>query len=120
MSEFAIYHNQRCTKSRQTLQLLRDHGLEPEVIEYLKNPPSQIELRRIVKALGVPAQDLIRRGEKLFAEVGDHRRQYADAAAIKLLCAHPRLIERPIVIRGESAVIGRPPENVLKLINEKI
>lgn len=115
MSKFTIYHNPRCTKSRQTLQLLREHGVEPEIVEYLKDPPSRTQLRQIVRALGIPARDLIRRKEKLFAEVGDADTRYSDTAAVNLLADHPRLIERPIVVRGDKAAIGRPPENVLEL-----
>lgn len=118
MSEYTIYHNPRCTKSRQTLQLLKDQGVEPDVVEYLKTPPSRAQLRKIVKALGIPARDLIRRKEKLFAEVGDSEADYSAAAALNLLADHPRLIERPIVVRGDRAVIGRPPENILELTGD--
>ena len=117
MPEYTIYHNFRCTKSRQTLQLLRDNSIEPEIVEYLKEPPTRTKLCQIVQALGIPARELIRRKEKLFAEIGDADIRYSDNAAINLLAEHPRLIERPIVVRGSAAVIGRPPENVLKLID---
>ena len=117
MSEVTIYHNPRCTKSRQTLQLLRDQGFEPEVVEYLEESPSRTELRQIVRALGIPARELIRRKGKLFAEVGDPNLRYSDSAAVNLLAEHPRLIERPIVVCDGRAVIGRPPENVLDLLN---
>jgi len=120
MSEYTIYHNPRCSKSRETLKLLRDHGVEPEIIEYLVDPPSKIRLRGIIQALGIPARELIRRGEKLFAEVGERSTEYSDAAAIELLTAHAQLIERPIVVRGGRAVIGRPPENVLELIVDEV
>ncbi|MCH2203628.1 MAG: arsenate reductase (glutaredoxin) [Fuerstiella sp.] len=116
MSVYTIYHNPRCSKSRQTLQLLRDNGIEPEIVEYLNEPPTRTELRKIVRALGIPARALIRRKEKLFAEVGDSEARYSDSAAVNLLASHPRLMERPIVIRDEKAVIGRPPENTLELI----
>ena len=116
MPAYTIYHNSRCTKSRQTLQLLRDNSIEPEIVEYLKEPPTRSELRQIVRALGIPARELIRRKEKLFAEIGDVNLRYSDSAAINLLADHPRLIERPIVVRGSAAVVGRPPENTLKLI----
>jgi len=116
MPEYTIYHNPRCTKSRQTLQLLRDNDVEPDVVEYLKEPPTRTELRQIVRALGIPARELIRRKEKLFAEVGDENIRYSDSAAINLLAEYPRLIERPIVVKGSVAVIGRPPGNILKLV----
>ena len=115
MSEYTIYHNPRCTKSRQTLQLLKGQGIDPVVVEYLREPPSEAELRRIVRALGIPARDLIRRKEKLFQEVGDAEIRYSDSEAIKLLAEHPRLIERPIVVCEGQAVIGRPPENIQEL-----
>lgn len=118
MSEYTIYHNPRCTKSRQTLQLLKDQGIDPEVVEYLKDPPSRTELRKIVRALGIPARDLIRRKEKLFDEVGDTEARYSDSAAVNLLADHPRLIERPIVVKGDRAVIGRPPEDILELTGD--
>ncbi len=117
MCSVVIYHNPRCTKSRQTLQLLRERGIEPKVIEYLKDPPSGARLRKIVRALGIPARELIRRREKLFAEVGDPDAKYSDSAAIRLLTEYPRLIERPIVVRGDRAVIGRPPENIDRLLD---
>ncbi len=117
MSEITIYHNPRCTKSRETLKLLKDQGVDPEVVEYLKDPPTRTELRKIVRALGIPARELIRRKEKLFAEVGDKEIRYSDSAAVNLLAEHPRLIERPIVVRDDRAVIGRPPENVLELVD---
>ena len=116
MPGYTIYHNPRCTKSRQTLQLLRDNSIEPEIVEYLEEPPTRTELRQIVRALGIPARELIRRKEKLFTEIGDADIRYSDSAAINLLAEHPRLIERPIVVRGSAAVIGRPPENILKLV----
>ena len=119
MSDVTIYHNPRCTKSRQTLKLLRDQGLEPEVVEYLKEPPSRTELRQIVRALGIPARELIRRKEKLFTEVGDPDLRYSDSASVNLLAEHPRLIERPIVVCDGRAVIGRPPENILDLLNSE-
>ncbi len=118
MSKFTIYHNPRCTKSRETLQLLRDSGTEPQIVEYLKEPPTRRELRQIVRALGIPARELIRRKEKLFAEVGDHDVRYTDSAAVNLMTEYPQLIERPIVVGDDRAVIGRPPENVLSLLEE--
>ena len=117
MSDYTIYHNPRCSKSRQTLQLLRDHEIEPDVVEYLKEPPDRTELRQMIRALGIPARDLIRRGEKLFDEVGDPGIRYSDSAAVNLLAEYPKLIERPIVMRGDRAIIGRPPEQVLELLS---
>ena len=119
MSEYTIYHNPRCSSSRRTLQLLRDHGIDPQIVEYLNEPPTHTELRQIVRALGIPARELIRRKEKLFADVGDSEIRYSDSAAINLLAEYPRLIERPIVVRDKTAVIGRPPENVLQLVEDE-
>ncbi|MCH2210652.1 MAG: arsenate reductase (glutaredoxin) [Fuerstiella sp.] len=116
MSAYTIYHNPRCSKSRRTLQLLQENGIDPEIVEYLDDPPTRTELRKIVRALGIPARALIRRKEKLFTEVGDPDTRYSDSAAVNLLVAYPRLMERPIVVRGDKAVIGRPPENTLELI----
>ena len=115
-TDYTIYHNPRCTKSRQTLQLLRDHGVEPTIVEYLKDGPSVKTLKAILKSLGVSADQLIRRKEKLFVEVGEADVTYSENDAIALLVKYPRLLERPIVVRSGRAVIGRPPENVLELL----
>lgn len=111
-----IYHNPRCSKSRQTLQLLIDNGLEPKIIEYLKNPPGKKELENILKMLGMEPRGLMRKQENEYktAKLDNPRlsRQDLIAAMVK----HPVLIERPIVIANNKAVIGRPPENVLEII----
>lgn len=111
-----IYHNPRCSKSRQTLELLRSHGIEPAIIEYLKTPPSADELKAVIKALGISPRDLLRKGEAIYKELGLQDSNPSDEALIQTMVTHPVLIERPIVIRGEKAAIGRPPENVLTLI----
>jgi arsenate reductase (glutaredoxin) len=110
-----IYHNPRCTKSRQTLALIREAGVEPEVIEYLKTPPSRAELDRILKLLDLEPADIIRKKE---AEYGEHvaGKKLTRKQAIGLLVEYPRLLERPIVVEGDRAVIGRPPENVRDLL----
>ena len=118
MCEYTIYHNPRCSKSRETLKLLHDNGIEPEVVEYLDEPPTRTELRQIVRALGIPARELIRRKDKRFVELGDPDVRYSDSAAVNLLAEHPQLIERPIVVRENRAVIGRPPENILALLTD--
>ena len=110
-----IYHNNRWRKSRETLQLLRDNGHEPKVIEYLKTPPNFIELNNICKTLGKSPKDIIRKGEKEYKELKINKIDSYDDL-IKAMVSHPKLIERPIVIRGDKAIIGRPPENALKLI----
>ncbi|MDX1477863.1 MAG: arsenate reductase (glutaredoxin) [Saprospiraceae bacterium] len=110
-----IYHNPRCTKSRQTLALLEEKGVEPEIIEYLKDIPSQAELGRLLKALGIKAEDLIRKNEPVYKEKFKGQ-QLSQAEWIKAMVTYPKLIERPIVVKGNKAVIGRPPENVLELL----
>ncbi|TWT38430.1 arsenate reductase (glutaredoxin) [Blastopirellula retiformator] len=112
-SKVTIYHNPRCQKSRQTLELLRSHGVEPQVIEYLKTPPDEKTLAKLVKQLGGDASSLVR--EKDLRKLGLPRP--ADSAeVVKTLAEHPALIERPIVVSGGKARLGRPPENVLELL----
>jgi arsenate reductase len=111
-----IYHNPRCSKSRQTLVLLEERGIGPRVVDYLKTPPSAAELKTILKKLGLRPRDLIRKGEPLYAELGLKDRDLDDAALIALMVANPILIERPIVVSGGKAAIGRPPESVLEIL----
>lgn len=111
-----IYHNPRCSKSRQTLQLLKDNGIDPEIILYLDNPPKPAKLKSLLSFLGMNnARDLMRKGEAVYKEL-DLKNENNEAALIEAMCAHPKLIERPIVIKENRAVLGRPPENVLDLI----
>jgi arsenate reductase len=108
-----IYHNPRCGKSRQTLDLLRQHGVEPVVVEYLKTPPSAAGLAEIVAKLGTGPRAIVRTKEAAEAGIaGD----LPDDALLAALAAHPAAIERPIVVKGTRAVIGRPPEAVLALL----
>lgn len=114
MSDVRIYHNPRCGKSRSACALLTERGVDAEVIEYLKTPPSKEELRALLKKLGMKAGELVRRGEAVFKE------NYADKALddealLDAMIAHPILIERPIIVRGDKAVVGRPPERVAEL-----
>ena len=109
-----IYHNPRCGKSHQTLALLQEKTDDIEVIEYLKNPPNFEELKAILGKLGMKPFDLIRRGESVFKEQFKGR-ELTDDEWIKAMVSHPILIERPIAIKGEKAVVGRPPENVHQL-----
>lgn len=111
-----IYHNPRCSKSRATLQLLEAKGLKPKIVEYLKTPPSAAELKSIIKKLGLKPRDLIRKGEPLYAEFGLEDRDLSDDRLIALMAKHPILIERPIVVSGGKAAIGRPPEKVLEIL----
>ncbi|MCA0202140.1 MAG: arsenate reductase (glutaredoxin) [Proteobacteria bacterium] len=109
-----IYHNPRCSKSRETLALLENKGVVPRVIEYLKTPPSQTELARILKALGCPAKDIVRKKEAADAKVDVEA--LTEAGLIAAMVSHPEIIERPIVVNGEKAAIGRPPERVLGIL----
>ena len=111
-----IYHNPRCSKSRQTLQLLIENGIEPEIIEYLKTPPTKSELDAILKMLAMAPRDLMRKQEKEYeiAHLDDPGLSRKDL--ITAMIKHPILIERPIVVANHKAVIGRPPENVLGII----
>lgn len=108
-----IYHNPRCSKSRNTLALLREKGIEPEVVEYLKTPPSADELREIVAQLGICPAELLRKKE---AKEEGIDANLADDALIEAMAAHPRVIERPIVVKEGKAALGRPPEKVLELL----
>ena len=111
-----IWHNPRCSKSRQTLALLQEHGIEPEVRLYLEAPPSFKELAEVIDKLGIGPWELLRRGETTFKELSLGK-DSATQAIIEAMCRHPILIERPVVIRGNSAALGRPPENALTLLN---
>lgn len=111
-----LYHNPRCSKSRATLQLLRDRGIEPRIIEYLEAPPSTGDLARLVAALGVPARDLLRSGEPEFRELGLADESLSEEQILDAITAHPRLLQRPIVVAGSKARIGRPPEHVLEIL----
>ena len=110
-----IYHNPACTKSRETLALIRSRGHEPRVVEYLKTPPSEAELTAIVRKLGIKPLELVRRNEQVFKDKYAGK-TLADKEWIKALVANPILIQRPIVVRGEEAAIGRPPEDVERLL----
>ena len=111
-----IYHNPRCSKSRQTLALLEDRGTSPRIVDYLQTPPSAAELKTILKKLGLRPRDLMRKGEPRYAELGLKDRDLDDDALIALMVANPILIERPIVVSGGKAAIGRPPESVLEIL----
>ncbi|MDH5633569.1 MAG: arsenate reductase (glutaredoxin) [Gammaproteobacteria bacterium] len=111
-----IYHNPRCSKSRKALELLEQQGLNPEIVKYLDTPPDENELRNIIRQLGVAARDLLRKGEEEFKLAGLSDENLDDDTVIKAMLAFPKLIERPIVIHGNKAIIGRPPEKVLDII----
>lgn len=106
-----IYHNPRCTKSRETLKIITDTGANIEIVEYLKTVPTEEELTALVSKLGIPVTALLRKGEAIFKE--QYKGQtLTDAEWISAMVKYPKLIERPIVVKGDKAVLGRPPENV--------
>lgn len=111
-----IYHNPRCSKSRQALQLLQDQGIEPEQRLYLDNPPDAKELRALLQQLGLGARDLLRTGEEDYKRLSLSDNTLSEDALLEAMSAHPKLIQRPVVIHQGRAVIGRPPENVLELL----
>ncbi|HEY9117326.1 MAG TPA: arsenate reductase (glutaredoxin) [Roseivirga sp.] len=109
-----IFHNPRCRKSRETLQLIEESGEMVEIIEYLETVPTEEELTEIIDLLGIKPEQLLRKGEPIFKEQFKGK-QLNDQEWIRVMVQNPKLIERPIVIKGNQAVIGRPPENVKKL-----
>ncbi|SDE95880.1 arsenate reductase (glutaredoxin) [Phytopseudomonas seleniipraecipitans] len=116
MTDLTLYHNPRCSKSRSTLQLLEDRGVQPTLVRYLETPPNAEQLRDLLSKLGISARQLLRTGEDEYRELNLANTALSDADLIDAMAAHPRLIERPILVAGERAVIGRPPENVLELL----
>ena len=116
MSDVTIYHNPRCSKSRQTLALLQENGVEPQIRLYLETPPTAAELAAILGKLSMSPRQLLRKGEDAYNEANLADESLGDEQVIAAMVAHPILIERPIVVQGESAVLGRPPENVLELL----
>ena len=111
-----IYHNPRCSKSRQTLQVLKDNGVEPEVVEYLKTPPDRATLEKILDMLGMQPRDLMRKKEQEYKEQNLSDPALSRDQLIDAMLDYPKLIERPIVIKNGKAAIGRPPEKVLEII----
>lgn len=112
-----IYHNPRCSKSRQTLQLLHDNNIEPDVVMYLETPPNADQLRTLVEQLGISPRELLRKGESAYKELNLKDSNLTDEELIDAMAKHPKLIERPIVVKGHKAVLGRPPESILSLFS---
>ena len=110
-----IWHNPRCSKSRQTLQLLRDNGIEPEVVEYLKTPPNAAELTAVLTALQMTPRELMRTKEAVYKEMALSDDGLSDQQLIDAMVNEPKLIERPVVTHDGKAALGRPPEQVLAL-----
>ena len=112
-----IYHNPRCMKSRQTLALLEENGVSLDVVLYLEKPPTKTALKKLLKMLGLKPEELLRRGEAIYKD-NYKGKELTNEEWIDAMIEHPKLIERPIVVSGDKAVIGRPPENVLDLISK--
>ncbi len=111
-----ILHNPRCSKSRATLALLREHGIDPVIVPYLETPPDAAELDRILDALDMQPRELMRTGESVYAELGLDDASLTREKLIAAMVEHPILIQRPIVLHGDRAAIGRPPEAVLEIL----
>ena len=111
-----IWHNPRCSKSRQTLALLRERGVEPEIVEYLKTPPAADELEAVLDKLGMEPRDLMRRKEAAYREAGLDDPELGRRQLVEAMAARPALIERPVVLAQGKAALGRPPENVLAIL----
>jgi len=109
-----IWHNPRCSKSRQTLALLQDRNIDPEIVEYLKSPPDVAMLSAVLGKLGIEPRALVRKGESIYKELG--LKDADEATLLEAMAEHPILIERPVVINGNKAAIGRPPEAVLDIL----
>lgn len=116
MKPTLIYHNPRCSKSRQTLELLKQQGVEPQIVEYLKETPNAEELEAILKMLEMEPRELMRRKETEYKELGLDNPDLDRKTLIQAMVEHPKLIERPIVINQDRAAIGRPPESVLEIL----
>ena len=111
-----ILHNPRCSKSRATLNMLREKHIEPKIIDYIETPPTAEEFREILAKLGLGPRDLLRRGEKIYKQLELGDTALSDTALITAMVGNPILIERPIVVNGDKAALGRPPENVLEIL----
>ena len=118
MKKYKIYHNPRCSKSRQTLSLLRENGIEPEIVEYLKTPLQKKELQMISNAVGLKPASFIRKNENDYKENGIAEYLDDDEKVFQYIVKYPKIMERPIVVSNGIGVIGRPPSNVLGLINQ--
>ena len=112
-----IYHNPKCSKSRQTLELLKDNGITPTIIEYLQTPPTEEKLKKILTQLDFAPRDLIRKKESVYAECELDNPSLTNDDLVSFMVKHPILIERPIVLSNDKAAIGRPPEKVLEILH---
>ena len=116
MTDLTLYHNPRCSKSRGALELLEARGLTPKVVRYLETPLTAAELQTLLLQLGLPARQLLRSGEDEYQALNLADNQLSEAQLIVAMAAHPKLIERPIMIEGNRAVIGRPVEKVIEFL----
>ncbi|KPW27995.1 Arsenate reductase [Pseudomonas amygdali pv. mellea] len=116
MTDMTLYHNPRCSKSRGALELLQARGLTPDIVLYLETPPDAERLRDLLGKLGITARQLLRTGEDDYKQLNLADPSLSDEQLIAAMAAHPKLIERPILVAGDKAVIGRPPENILELL----
>ncbi|KRW59664.1 arsenate reductase (glutaredoxin) [Pseudomonas sp. TTU2014-080ASC] len=116
MTDLTLYHNPRCSKSRAALQILEERGLTPSIVRYLETPLSVSELHSLIKKLGISPRQLLRTGEDAYSELGLSDQTLTDQQILEAMASHPKLIERPILVAGERAVVGRPPEKVLEIL----
>ena len=116
MSQFTIYHNPRCSKSRQTLAILEEHNIQPDIVLYLEDTPNKPELKKLLEQLGKTPRDILRKSEDAYKDQSLSDSSLSDDALLNAMLAEPKLIERPIVVKDNKAVLGRPPENVLELL----
>ncbi|MGN5594189.1 arsenate reductase (glutaredoxin) [Stutzerimonas nitrititolerans] len=116
MTELTLYHNPRCSKSRSALELLEGRGLTPTIIRYLETPPTAAELQDVLNKLGIAPRQLLRTGEDEYRQLDLADSDLSDEQLIEAMVAHPRLIERPILVAGDRATVGRPPEKVLEIL----
>ncbi|MGH8416558.1 MAG: arsenate reductase (glutaredoxin) [Pseudomonas sp.] len=116
MTDLTLYHNPRCSKSRGALELLEERGLTPTIVRYLETPPDAAQLQDLLSKLGIGARNLLRSGEDDYKTLNLADTSLSDEQLIAAMAAHPKLIERPILIVGDKAVIGRPPEKILEIL----
>lgn len=116
MAKVTLYHNPRCSKSRAALALLEQEGIKPEIRLYLETPPTKAELKTLLKQLGIPVRDMLRTGEEAYEELALGQNSLSDDELLTAIAAEPILLQRPIAVSGQQAIIGRPPELVLELL----
>lgn len=116
MTNLTLYHNPRCSKSRSALQLLEERGLNPNIVRYLETPLSAAELHELLRKLGIRARQLLRTGEDEYKALGLNDPELTDEQLIAAMVSQPKLIERPILVAGDKAVVGRPPKSILEIL----